>query len=73
MPIYEFKCNKCDNIVEFLAMTEFEKNINIVKCTKCDSMCEKIMPLSNFKLIGDTWSKDGYESKKYSVVDHPPK
>ena len=49
MPIYEFRCLKCDEHFEFLVMNreeEFE-----MKCTSCDSAdFERIISTTNFSL-----------------------
>lgn len=40
MPIYEYKCNKCDN--KFDVFTSYEKRNNIV-CPKCGNENVKIL------------------------------
>ncbi len=49
MPIYEFKCSKCEEFFELLVMKNDDDKE--VKCPKCDSMeFERIMSSTNFSM-----------------------
>ncbi len=49
MPIYEFKCLKCDEFFEWLSMKMDEKNE--VKCPKCGSEnFERILSSTNYSM-----------------------
>lgn len=48
MPIFEYKCNNCDNIFEVLTFRR--KSDAIVLCNKCESdQVEKILSASNIR------------------------
>jgi putative FmdB family regulatory protein len=60
MPIYEYKCEKCNEVFERWSnkirdgeWTEF--------CTHCGGVGKRIISLSSFQLKGEGWYKDGYE------------
>lgn len=74
MALFEFKCNRCNKIIEKLC-TFAESNENIY-CTEyiipkdtwnsggahvCNGQFEKQISLSSFSLKGDCWSKDNYK------------
>ena len=62
MPIYEYKCDVCDEITE-----EFDKitsTIKTIECSLCGQISTKIMSLGSFHLKGGGWYKDGYGDKK---------
>jgi len=62
MPIYEYKCDVCDEITE-----EFDKitsTIKTIKCSLCEQPATRIMSLGSFHLKGGGWYKDGYGDKK---------
>ena len=49
MPIYEFKCSKCEEFFEVIVMGSNEKNI--VSCPKCKSdEFERIVSKTNFAM-----------------------
>lgn len=49
MPIYEYKCNECDNLFEIL--TTSSKATNKVQCEKCHSEnVSKLMSAGSIKL-----------------------
>lgn len=62
MPLYEFKCYKCDKIVERLC--SFDKAVEGIKCFDCGSVMEKQQSMSSFILKGNNWAKDNYGLKK---------
>ena len=63
MPVYEYKCKKCDKILEVI------KSINDDSpeiCTKCGGDTEKLISLSTFQLKGGGWFRDGYSNEKHN-------
>jgi putative FmdB family regulatory protein len=60
MPIYEYKCTKCDNVFELLETTF--NDVKEKKCTKCGSNAERIISLTSFHLKGTGWYKTDYKS-----------
>jgi putative FmdB family regulatory protein len=62
MPIYEYKCEVCDEITE-----EFDKitsTTKTIECSLCGQPSTRIMSLGSFHLKGGGWYKDGYSDKK---------
>ena len=62
MPIYEYRCNVCDEITE-----EFDKitsTTKTIECSLCGQISTRIMSLGSFHLKGGGWYKDGYGDKK---------
>ena len=62
MPIYEYKCEVCEEITE-----EFDKitsTTKIIECPLCEQPATRIMSLGSFHLKGGGWYKDGYGNKK---------
>ena len=62
MPLYIFKCEKCEQEVEILQKMD-EKAPG---CPVCGRSMDKLMSATNFILNGKNWEKDGYglRSKK---------
>jgi len=49
MPIYEFKCLKCDHYIELLVMNHDE--MIDLKCTRCNSKdLERIISTTNYQM-----------------------
>lgn len=71
MPIYEYQCDKCENIDEYILSID-EESRSILLCSKCGSTTSKVISKTNFKLEGTGWSKDSYQ-KRNSIVDNPLK
>ena len=62
MPIYEYKCDVCEEITE-----EFDKitsTTKTIECSLCGQPAKKIISLGSFHLKGTGWYKDGYSDKK---------
>tara|TARA_B100001250_G_C19639198_1_gene717432 strand:- start:597 stop:782 length:186 start_codon:yes stop_codon:yes gene_type:complete len=59
MPIYRYKCTACKHEFEAL-QTIKEKPLTF--CVKCleEGTLEKCLSLTNFRLLGKGWYKDGY-------------
>lgn len=50
MPIYEFKCKKCE---EFFELLVFKSDDDEIKCPKCgEQEFERVMSRTNFKVPG---------------------
>jgi len=67
MPIYEYKCEVCEEITE-----EFDKitsTTKIIECPLCEQPATRIMSLGSFHLKGGGWYKDGYGDKKSMSSD----
>jgi putative FmdB family regulatory protein len=58
MPLYDFKCNKCDHIFEELVSTS---ETNDPLCPECKSETEKLIGLSSFRLKGEGWYATDYK------------
>ena len=49
MPIYEFKCSKCEEFFEVIVMGS--DNDKVVSCPECDSMeFERVVSKTNFNM-----------------------
>lgn len=65
MPMYSYKCKKCEREVTVRLSTistpqpKVCKEVDINK-TECDGELEKILLPSSFSLKGAGWFKDGY-------------
>lgn len=59
MPIYEYKCPKCDRVVELK-----QKIAHAVAPMCCEENCniemDRIISRSSFQLKGTGWERDGY-------------
>jgi putative FmdB family regulatory protein len=50
MPIYEFKCMKCDEFIEILVMSADDPNVEM-KCKKCGSEeLERVMSRTHYAM-----------------------
>ena len=58
MPLYEFKCPKCETTQEKIQKYEDDPP----KCLKmdCDGKTKRVVSVSNFHLKGLGWASDGY-------------
>ena len=59
MPIYEFECDKCDDIQEILLGI----NEKLPKKWECGGKLKKLISLSSFQLKGDGWFASDYSKK----------
>ena len=67
MPIYEFRCMKCNKIEEF-----FVKSKENIEPLHFSDTCEaitmiRIVSKTSFKLEGAGWASDGYQKKSKTV------
>jgi len=59
MPIYEYECTACHNVIEvFQRMTEDP----LCTCPDCSGPLKKLVSISSFKLKGGGWYADGYSN-----------
>ena len=67
MPIYEFKCVKCQEYIELLVMGSHDKDVEM-KCNKCGSEdLERILSSSNINMAPGGGSTQRIQS---STQDH---
>lgn len=60
MPLYEYRCKKCDNIFEVLQKINEEP---LTKCLYCQGEVEKLVSVSSFQLKGSGWYVNDYKNK----------
>lgn len=65
MPLFEYKCSECGNVVELLQKSSDLPPTICESCKKLNTM-EKQISLGSFQLKGDGWYKDLYSSPKKS-------
>ena len=65
MPIYAYKCKRCDE--EFEEIQKISE-APLKKHEDCGGKLEKLLSLSSFQLKGEGWYRDGY-SKRESGSD----
>jgi len=64
MPIYEYKCSVCDNVIEKMQKVDDP-------APKCHGTMTKIMSKGSFILKGDGWYATDYG--RYAKKDKPKK
>ena len=65
MPIYEFKCLKCNDCFEIL-FTSAQETAEL-KCAKCDSKdVERVLSSTNFSVSGGSGSSAGASAQTRS-------
>ena len=60
MPIYEYQCNKCNEVFEIFHKIDEECK---VACPKCLGPAKKLISASNFVLRGSGFHVNDYPSK----------
>lgn len=61
MPIYDYKCNECNETFEVFVRTLKEES----KCPHCEGAdLSKLVSLGGFVLKGGGWYADGYSKVK---------
>ena len=63
MPIYEYECEECHNIIE---QWQSMADAPLSTCPECGAAVRKIISQSAFHLKGGGWYADGYSSKDSS-------
>ena len=61
MPIYEYKCNKCDRTFEKLQSINAEP---LKECVYCTGEVVKLISASSFQFKGSGWYITDYKNKK---------
>ena len=61
MPLYEFKCERCEKTFEKFC---YNHDTMSMECPNCGCKSKKIPSLTSFKLSGKNWEKDGYGLRK---------
>jgi len=60
MPIYEYECSKCGNVLEVLQKFS---DAPLKKCEHCSGSLHKIVSQSSFHLKGTGWYVTDYNSR----------
>lgn len=60
MPIYEYKCEKCNKYFEYYHSIKDVK----INCKECSGKLERLISTTSFALKGGGWHKDLYSSTK---------
>ncbi|MDM8515233.1 zinc ribbon domain-containing protein [Desulfobacterales bacterium HSG16] len=61
MPIYEYECEQCGNVVE--ALQKFSDK-PLTECGNCSGSLQKLISQSSFHLKGSGWYVTDYAGKK---------
>lgn len=61
MPIYEYRCTKCEKEFELVQKITDEP---LAECPECGGSVERLVSATSFSLKGGGWYKDGYSPKK---------
>ncbi len=61
MPLYEYKCNSCDETFEVLQRISAEP---LTQCIHCKGDVEKMISVSSFQFKGSGWYITDYKSRK---------
>ena len=69
MPIYEYRCRKCNNTFEVLQKINSEP---LKECLYCKGSVEKLISISSFQFKGNGWYITDYKNKS-SRIDSGPK
>lgn len=65
MPIFDFRCDACEKVVEvFIRGAE-----TVIVCENCNAPMHRQIARTSFVLKGGGWAKDGYGTPK----SPPPK
>ena len=57
MPLYEYKCLECENVIEVLQKLNDRP---LRKCKLCSGKLEKLISRTSFQLKGGGWFAHGY-------------
>jgi len=61
MPIYEYQCDKCQQVTEAWQSLADEP---LTTCQSCAGTLRKLISMSSFHLKGGGWYADGYSAAK---------
>jgi putative FmdB family regulatory protein len=59
MPIYEYQCQSCEDIIE---KCQSLSDAPLTTCPSCAGSLKKLISMSSFQLKGSGWYADGYSS-----------
>ena len=59
MPIYEYECTSCHNVLEVFQRISEEP---LCSCPDCSGSLKKLVSVSSFQLKGGGWYADGYSN-----------
>lgn len=59
MPIYEYQCEACDDVIEAWQSLSDKP---MTTCPNCSGTLKKLISSSSFQLKGGGWYADGYSS-----------
>ncbi|MGB3974982.1 MAG: zinc ribbon domain-containing protein [bacterium] len=62
MPLYEYKCSKCDHVFEKLESFGAEP-VNV--CPKCGAKAKRVLSLGSFILKGGGWYATEHPSRSH--------
>ena len=68
MPIYEYKCEKCNKTFEVLQKINSEP---LKKCIYCGGNVKKMISISSFQLKGKGWYETDYKNKNSNPKPYP--
>lgn len=60
MPLYEYRCNKCEKTFEVLQKINEDP---VTECIHCRGDVEKLISVSSFQFKGSGWYITDYKSK----------
>ncbi len=60
MPLYEYRCKKCENTFEALQKIDAEP---LTECMYCQGEVEKLISSSSFQFKGSGWYITDYKNK----------
>lgn len=61
MPLYEYRCSKCNNLFQLMEKITISNESRA--CPKCGGEAKKIISLSSFHLKGGGWYVTDYKRK----------
>jgi len=59
VPIYEYRCTKCGQLIEIIQKLSDRP---LRKCPECSGRLEKLVSRASFQLKGGGWYSEGYSS-----------
>jgi putative FmdB family regulatory protein len=68
MPLYEYRCESCENIFE---LRQKFSDAPATVCPTCGGKVEKLISQSGFALKGQGWYNDGYGATKPAAAAPP--
>lgn len=65
MPIYEYKCDKCESVFECIKSFS-DLNGSSETCPNCSYQAKRIISICNFHLKGSGWYKTDYQKARHT-------